>query len=509
MVPKAVEQQLPATANNYFIASAFSLNAHGRIEAKKGNSQAVHALMFDDLGTKVRLEKLGWFELSWLIETSPGNYQGGVIFAEPITAKQADDLNERVIAAGLCDTGATSPATRWCRLPAAINGKPKYTQPDGSAFQCRLAKWSPEKRYSPQEIIAGLNLSASSAPAGKSRHLSRIGAGAAAIKHDGDDPVVAALKTAGLYKRALRNGAHDITCPWVDEHTDHIDDGAAYFPPSAANTYGGFKCHHAHGAELNITKLKAFLQLPAEEAEKFDALVAENKREAQKLEKAAIRALINDTEKDDAVAAFVRVMVSDGADSIISKSDESLLIAEVAKKSGAEKRAIKAELAEARQKRNSSRKSAEPHPKASAEQDNESGAGDRDTLLVVQQNGVPKRLLTPGELDRDYAILIANGSASVYISRSDFQPIQENDLKRRLEDAVVQTGTHNDHPTYTAALKYFTGNAHRHVYRRAAFTNKELPPDVMNLYRGLGVTPYPGVCDKILNHIFEVICASD
>jgi hypothetical protein len=32
----------------------------------------------------------------------------------------------------------------------------------------------------------------------------------------------------------------NIICPWVSEHTDKIDDGAAYFAG------GGFKCHHAH-----------------------------------------------------------------------------------------------------------------------------------------------------------------------------------------------------------------------------------------------------------------------
>ena len=41
--------------------------------------------MLDDLGTKVPLERLAGFGLSWLIETSPGNHQGGIILAEPVT----------------------------------------------------------------------------------------------------------------------------------------------------------------------------------------------------------------------------------------------------------------------------------------------------------------------------------------------------------------------------------------------------------------------------------------
>lgn len=44
---------------------------------------ACHFLMLDDLGTKVPLDRLDGFDLSWLIETSPGNHQGGIILAEP------------------------------------------------------------------------------------------------------------------------------------------------------------------------------------------------------------------------------------------------------------------------------------------------------------------------------------------------------------------------------------------------------------------------------------------
>ena len=64
--------------------------------------------MLDDLGTKVPLDRLGGFELSWRIETSPGNYQGGIILAEPLTdGAAAVRLLNAVIDAGLCDAGAT------------------------------------------------------------------------------------------------------------------------------------------------------------------------------------------------------------------------------------------------------------------------------------------------------------------------------------------------------------------------------------------------------------------
>ena len=122
--------------------------------------------MLDDLGTKVPLDRLGGFELSWLIETSPGNYQGGILLDEPITdGAVAVRLLNAVIDAGLCDAGATGPLSRWARLPVAINGKPKYADKAGAPFQCRLVEWRPDKRYSPQEIVDRLQLEL--APAGR------------------------------------------------------------------------------------------------------------------------------------------------------------------------------------------------------------------------------------------------------------------------------------------------------------------------------------------------------
>lgn len=54
-----------------------------------------------------------------------------------------------------------------------------------------------------------------------------------------ENPVVAALKAAGLYKTPLGSGKHNITCPWVTEHTDELGDGSAYFEPDELYPAGG------------------------------------------------------------------------------------------------------------------------------------------------------------------------------------------------------------------------------------------------------------------------------
>lgn len=70
-------------------------------------------MALDDLGLKVPLDRIAACKPSWLLETSPDNYQAGYIFDAPVTdIQQADALKTALIAAGLCDAGATGGAVR-------------------------------------------------------------------------------------------------------------------------------------------------------------------------------------------------------------------------------------------------------------------------------------------------------------------------------------------------------------------------------------------------------------
>jgi hypothetical protein len=261
--------------NNFVGCSSFYPGDDGSFKARKAQFAACHFLMLDDLGTKVPLERLAGFELSWLIETSPGNYQGGIILAAPITVgNDAVRLLNAVIGAGLCDAGATGPLSRWSRLPFAINGKPKHMDAAGNPFRCQLIKWQPETRYTPEQIVDSLQLNL--APAGRPRkEAKRRSANIHNTSDDGDDvlipkavqnPIIAALKAQNLYKTPLGSGKHDITCPWVNEHTDGLDTGAAYFEPDEQYPLGGFCCQHSHGDKLHIRQLLDFLGIDSAEA---------------------------------------------------------------------------------------------------------------------------------------------------------------------------------------------------------------------------------------------------
>jgi hypothetical protein len=81
-----------------------------------------------------------------------------------------------------------------------------------------------------------------------------------------ENGVLAALRSRGLYKAPLGGGKHDITCPWVQEHTDKVDGGAAYFEPEDTFPIGGFKCFHGHCGGRNIRDLLRHVGVEANDA---------------------------------------------------------------------------------------------------------------------------------------------------------------------------------------------------------------------------------------------------
>ena len=249
---------LPANANNYFSLAVFRPDEAGQYRRQKARFIALYAVMLDDVGTKVAMERLT-LPPSWLVETSPGNYQAGYLLREPLMdGLTADRLMKAIIAAGLCDPGANGPTARLARLPMAINGK--HTPP----FACRMVTWSPELRYSVDELVDGLelNLASTTRP---TRQRSR---GVQQRPSDGDpvwiprpdeNSVLVALRDRGLYKVPLGAGKHDITCPWLNEHTNAVDGGTAYFEPDDNWPIGGFKCLHGHCADRHVRDLLQFV----------------------------------------------------------------------------------------------------------------------------------------------------------------------------------------------------------------------------------------------------------
>jgi hypothetical protein len=249
-----------ATANNYFSLATFKPSEAGQYRRRKEQFAALPAVMLDDLGGKVAMDRV-CLPPTWVIETSAGNHQAGYLLRDPLTdGLMADRLVDSIIAAGLCDPGANGPRARLARLPVGINGK--HNPP----FPCRMVAWTPTRRYTVEELVDGMQLDMLPIKRPK-RDTSR----ANQPRPDDGDPVwlprpeenvvLIRLRERGLYKSPLGNGKHDITCPWVNQHTDGIDGGTAYFEPDDHWPVGGFKCFHGHCAERHIRDLLAFLDI--------------------------------------------------------------------------------------------------------------------------------------------------------------------------------------------------------------------------------------------------------
>ncbi|WP_197488524.1 hypothetical protein [Methylomonas koyamae] len=251
---------LPQDANNYFSLAVFRPDKAGTYRRQKAQFQALHAVMLDDVGSKVAMERLT-LPPTWLLETSPGNHQAGYLLSEPLTdGLLADRLMNAIVSAGLCDPGANGPRARLARLPVAVNGK--HEPP----FPCRMVNWNPELKYSVQALADGLQLEmpTSERPKRQRRHatLEQPQDGDPVwIPRPAENAVIAALRDLGLYKSPLGHGKHDITCPWVAEHTGEVDGGTAYFEPEDLWPIGGFKCLHGHCAERHIRDLLDFLDI--------------------------------------------------------------------------------------------------------------------------------------------------------------------------------------------------------------------------------------------------------
>ena len=90
-------------------------------------------------------------------------------------------------------------------------------------------------------------------------------------------------------------------------------------------------------------------------------------------------------------------------------------------------------------------------------------------------------------------------------------------MRDRVANAVLKfqlTHTNNNgeeetKTTFLEAFQTWYKHADRFTYTAMTFTNKKVPSNVYNVFKGLGVTPKQGDCSLILQHAKEVICGGD
>lgn len=93
-----------------------------RLSSKAQYRANTYAIVLDDIGTKISREKIT-LKPSYVLETSPGNFQYGYILASPVPVAEANAIVEGAKDAGLTDKGRSNGAAQMMRLPGSHNFK--------------------------------------------------------------------------------------------------------------------------------------------------------------------------------------------------------------------------------------------------------------------------------------------------------------------------------------------------------------------------------------------------
>jgi len=244
--------------NGYVCVSTFRCHADGTWRRRREDFAAAHALMIDDVGTKVSHTAVDTVAPSALVETSPANFQAWYFLAEPLRDRAAFErlVNGFIDGRLLGRDPGMAGFNRVGRLPGFLNGKPQY----GGAWRCRLHALDPARRWTPAALVEAFGLKVEPA-----RRLPRHGSLDDAMYHprelhpavirervDAFKAHVGLLRDLGLIRPGAAPDAAgwvSVWCPWTAEHTGGVDSGAAIRVPHEDNGfYGAFRCHHGHCA---------------------------------------------------------------------------------------------------------------------------------------------------------------------------------------------------------------------------------------------------------------------
>lgn len=227
--------------NAYVTVAAFKKASDGTYRRRTETFSAGLALMIDDVGTKVDRAIVEPMLPTYKIETSPGNEQWWYLLNEPERdAAKFDGLIRAFISGKLlgADPGMSG-ITRVGRLPGFLNGKKAY-----GGWTTKITQ-HPGARWTPQELLDGFGLKI-------------IGRRVASKKLPSEEAIERNRMFTNVYKwldqhQMLKkdepdpSGWTEMTCPWVDQHTNGVDNGAAIREPALENDfYGAYRCHHGH-----------------------------------------------------------------------------------------------------------------------------------------------------------------------------------------------------------------------------------------------------------------------
>ncbi|MEN6664374.1 MAG: DNA-primase RepB domain-containing protein, partial [Phycisphaerae bacterium] len=209
----------------------------GKPSASAANCEYVLFMMLDDIGTKSKEPPV---PPTWVIETSPDNFQWGYAFREQPTKGEYVAAITAIAGAGYTDPGATN-AVRNCRLPGSVNQKPGR-----EAFAARLTAFHPEREFTLPELCAAFGVVPAEAEGAAVQGIK--------IRDTGSDSVLRWLSDQGLVLSKVNpEGWCGVVCPNHAAHSDGQIEGR-YSPINRA-----FCCYHAHCDALDSNAFLAWV----------------------------------------------------------------------------------------------------------------------------------------------------------------------------------------------------------------------------------------------------------
>ncbi len=207
------------------------------ISAAAANATHCLFLVLDDVGTKSKASPL---PPTWIIETSPGNFQWGYVFAEQPTTGEFSAAIRAIAAAGYTDGGAINPV-RNVRIPGSINLKQGRDN-----FASVLVEFHPDREFTLTDICDALGVVPGEAD--RPAHLP-------VLVDDGADDVLGWLHSQGLVLTGVNPaGWAGVVCPNAAAHSDgHIE--GRYLPASRA-----FTCLHEHCTEWDSERFLEWVE---------------------------------------------------------------------------------------------------------------------------------------------------------------------------------------------------------------------------------------------------------
>lgn len=260
----------------YYGTAAGRPDENNQLRNKKNLFSSLHVVVLDDIGTKVKIESLPqeFRKPSYIIESSPGNFQYGLVLEEPIEDYNvAGALIQLVYTSGVTDAGGRMPG-KLVRLPFGINGKAG----EKHDFPVTLKHLS-DRRYTPAQILKAIDadttwpeVAANPASVDKNLKTSSIGAVAwqpltTAITTDGATDALLDWFEQNEFVQSYGADWVTVTCPWAHLHTSG-DDSAGYSPLGFGEgrwrNIRSFKCFHEHCADRTASELVATLHETAQ-----------------------------------------------------------------------------------------------------------------------------------------------------------------------------------------------------------------------------------------------------